>query len=198
MSALPQEPTLQQQNRQMLFKLLVIVVGMLGFCYSLIPMYRQICEVLGINQTRVVVSGDGSWAGNTQIDYSREVTMELTSNIVGGLPWRFEPLQKQVTFHPGQMVEVTYRVTNTLDRDIVAQAKPSFAPDYAGRHVTKAVCFCFENQSFKAGETRDLPVVFIVDSELPKSVQRVSMSYTFFDVASIGGSARPASHTRPS
>lgn len=189
MSALPQEPSLQQQNRQLLFKLLVIVVGMLGFCYSLVPLYRQICEVLGINQTRVVVAGDGSWAGNTQVDYDRKVTMELTSNVVGGLPWKFEALQNEVTFHPGQLVEVTYRVKNTLDRDIVAQAKPSFAPDYAARYVHKAVCFCFENQTFKAGETRDLPVVFRVAADLPNSVERVSMSYTFFDTASIGARA---------
>lgn len=184
---MPVEPTLEQQNRTLLFKLLVIVVGMLAFCYSLVPMYRQICEVLGINQTRVVVSGDGSWAGNTQIDYSRKVTMELTSNIMGGLPWQFEALQKEVTFHPGELVEVTYRVKNTLPRDVIAQAKPSIAPDYGAKHITKAVCFCFENQTFKAGETRDLPVVFRVDSELPRSIERLSMSYTFFDTASISG-----------
>jgi cytochrome c oxidase assembly protein subunit 11 len=194
MSALPQEPTLKQQNRQLLFKLLVIVVGMVGFCFSLVPLYRQICEVLGINQTRVVVSSDGTWAGNTQVDYDRQVTMELTSNTVGGLPWRFEALQKEVTFHPGQLVEVTYRITNTLDRDVVAQAKPSIAPDFAGRHVTKAVCFCFENQHFKAGETRELPVVFRVDADLPKKIERVSMSYTFFDTASIGKSPIEAGH----
>jgi cytochrome c oxidase assembly protein subunit 11 len=190
-TALPE--TLQQQNRQLLFKLLVIVVGMLAFAYSLIPMYRQICEVLGINQTRVVVSGDGTWAGNTQIDYSRKVTMELTSNIVGGLPWQFEALQKEVSFHPGQLVEITYRVKNTLNHDVIAQAKPSIAPDYGAKHVVKAVCFCFENQHFKAGEVRDLPVVFRVDADLPKSIERLSMAYTFFDTATISGRGKKVS-----
>jgi cytochrome c oxidase assembly protein subunit 11 len=168
-------------NQQLLVKLLVIAVLMLCFAYSLIPIYRKICEVLGVEQTRVVIAPK-----STQIDYSRKLNMQFVSNSSSGLPWTFVPLTNEQSFHPGETVTVVYRVKNTLDRDIVAQAKPHIQPESVAKYVSKEECFCFRNQTFKAGETKDLPVVFRLDSAIPKDAGSLAMSYTFFDVASIG------------
>jgi cytochrome c oxidase assembly protein subunit 11 len=180
-------PTIQAQNKQLLIKLIVIAVLMLAFAYSLIPLYRKICEVLGVEQTRAVVTGK-----NTQIDYSREIAMQFVSNSTTGLPWKFEPLTVEQKFHPGQTVMVVYRVQNTLNRDIVAQAKPYITPEAASKYITKEECFCFSNQTFKAGEIRELPVVFRFDPAMPKDLASLAMSYTFFDTASVSGSTLSA------
>src|SRR5690349_20571196 len=99
---------LQLRNRQMMAKLLVVAVGMLGFGFAMVPMYRQICEAIGISQQRVVA------AVNTQVDASREVTVDLLASS-SGLPWRFEALDRSVKLHPGEVTTVRYRVVNTLD-----------------------------------------------------------------------------------
>lgn len=168
------DAALAAQNRQTMTKLLVIAVAMLGFGFAMVPMYRQICESLGITQTRVV------GAANTQVDASRSVTVELLASS-GGLPWRFEALEREVRLHPGQLVTVNYRVANTLGRPVTAHAVMNAAPSNAGRYIEKQACFCFSNQSFAAGEERVMPVVFRVSPEAPKDMSTISLSYTFFE-----------------
>ena len=165
------DAALAAQNRQTMTKLLVIAVAMLGFGFAMVPMYRQICESLGITQTRVV------GAANTQVAASRSVTVELLASS-GGLPWRFE---REVKLHPGQLVTVNYRVVNTLGRPVTAHAVMNAAPSNAGRYIEKQACFCFSNQSFAAGEERVMPVVFRVSPEAPKDMSTISLSYTFFE-----------------
>lgn len=168
------DAALAAQNRQTMGKLLVIAVAMLGFGFAMVPMYRQICESLGITQTRVV--GEA----NTQVDASRSVTVELLASS-GGLPWRFEAIEREVKLHPGQLVTVNYRVVNTLGRPVTAHAVMNAAPANAGRYIEKQECFCFSNQSFAAGEERVMPVVFRVSPEAPKDMATISLSYTFFE-----------------
>jgi cytochrome c oxidase assembly protein subunit 11 len=166
---------IHQQNRELVSKLLVIVVGMLGFAYLMVPMYRQICQAIGITQTRIVAPV------NTQVDMSREVRVELLAN-TAGLPWRFEALDKQVTMHPGELVTVRYRVTNNLGRPVTAHANMSTAPENAGRWISKQECFCFTTQTLAAGEVREMPVVFRVLATAPKDMDTISLSYTFFEL----------------
>ena len=166
---------IRQQNKELVSKLVVIVVGMLGFAYAMVPMYRQICQAIGISQTRIVAPV------NTQVDMGREVKVELLAN-TAGLPWRFEALQRQVTMHPGELVTVRYRVTNTLGRPVTAHANMSTAPINAARWISKQECFCFTTQTFAAGETRELPVVFRVTADAPKDMDTISLSYTFFEL----------------
>jgi cytochrome c oxidase assembly protein subunit 11 len=164
----------RQQNRELVNKLLVIVVGMLGFAYLMIPMYRQICQAIGITQTRIVAPV------NTQVDMSREVKVELLAN-TAGLPWRFEALERSVTVHPGERIAVRYRVTNTMGRPITAHATMSTAPIEASRWISKEECFCFTNQTLAAGEVREMPVVFRVTTDAPKDLDTISLSYTFME-----------------
>ena len=172
----PAQDDLQARNRQMLAKLLVVAAGMLVFCFALVPLYRQICEAIGITQSRVVASA------NTQVDASRDVTVELLASSAG-LPWRFEALDRSVTLHPGELVTVRYRVVNTLDRPVTANAVMNTAPANAARWIEKQECFCFSEQTLRPGEARDMPVVFRVRADAPGDLDRISLSYTFFEKA---------------
>jgi len=165
---------LQQRNRQMMGKLLVIAVGMLGFGFAMIPMYRQICEAIGISQQRVVSTA------NTQVDPSRDVTVELLASSAG-LPWSFEAIDRNVKLHPGQVATVRYRVVNTLDRPVTAHAVMNTAPARAMQYIEKQACFCFSNQTLQAGESREMPVTFFVNPKAPADLTTISLSYTFFE-----------------
>ena len=165
---------LELRNRQLLGKLLVIAAGMLGFGFAMVPMYRQICDALGLTQTRVVA------AANTQVDTSREVTVELLASSAG-LPWRFEPVDRVVRVNPGKLVTVRYRVTNDLGRAVTAHAVMNTAPANAARWIQKQECFCFSSQTLAAGETREMPVVFRVSTQSPEDLRTISLSYTFFE-----------------
>ena len=178
-------------NRSMLFKLVLVVVVMTGFGYAMVPMYKSICEALGVN---VIARGDvGSAYGtrpadvNSQVDASRNVTVEFDANARG--PWEFHPEQNAVTVHPGQMTTVMYEFKNTQARTMTAQAIPSYAPGVAQAHFTKVECFCFKQQTLAPGESRRWPVIFVVDGKLPKDVKTITLSYTFFEV---GGTTPPA------
>jgi cytochrome c oxidase assembly protein subunit 11 len=170
------DAALQRENRQLVTKLVVIVVAMLGFAFAMVPMYRQICEALGITQGRVV------GGANTQVDAGRSVSVELLASSAG-LPWRFEALERTVSLHPGEMHTVLYQVTNTLGRPVTAHAVMNAAPSNAAQYIEKQECFCFTNQSLAAGETRQMPVVFRVSPRAPKDMTTISLSYTFFEVA---------------
>jgi cytochrome c oxidase assembly protein subunit 11 len=166
-------------NRTTLGKLLVVAVMMFGFGYALVPVYRQICEVLGIN---VLTQKDGMVAApaNTQVDRSRTIVIELDGNAQG--PWRFRPTQRSIEVHPGELTTVMYEVVNTQARVVKAQAIPSYAPQSATPHFKKVECFCFQEQTLKANEARQMPVVFFIDPKLPREVKSITLSYTFFEV----------------
>ncbi len=170
---------LELRNRQMMGKLLVVAVGMLGFGFAMVPLYRQICEAIGITQTRTVGSG------NTQVDTSREVNVELLASSAG-LPWQFEAIDRNLRLHPGQFALVRYRVVNTLDRAVTAHAVMNTAPALAARWIEKQACFCFSNQTLAAGESREMPVVFRVKADAPRDLDTISLSYTFFEAPKAG------------
>ena len=167
----------QANNRTTLFKLLLIVPVMLAFCASMVPLYKQICEVLGISATR-------SLAQNTQVDTTRLVKVEFDANLNQRFAWKFEPVDKHVEINPGSIVTINYRVTNTMSHATTGRAVPSFGPSEAGLYFNKISCFCFSNQTLQAGETRDMPVTFFIDPKMPRGIEAIALSYTFFDVSS--------------
>ena len=167
-------------NRSTFTKLVVVAVAMFGFGYALVPVYRQICEVLGVN---VLTQQDGTVErpANTQVDLTRKITIELDGNSQG--PWRFRPTQRSIEVHPGELATVVYEVVNTQGRAVKAQAIPSYAPQSATPHFKKVECFCFREQIMKPNEARQMPVVFFIDPALPKEVKNITLSYTFFEIA---------------
>jgi cytochrome c oxidase assembly protein subunit 11 len=180
----------RSDNRRLMTRLLVIVALMFGFGWSLIPMYRAICEALGINVLSVAELrvASGNWlptrraaqAANTQVDTSRLVTIEFDANARG--PWDFKPAQRSLQVHPGEMATVMYEFRNVQNRTMAAQAIPSYAPMQASSHFNKLECFCFNEYTLAPGESRQWPVVFVVDPKLPKDVTTITLSYTFFEV----------------
>jgi cytochrome c oxidase assembly protein subunit 11 len=174
-------------NASTLGKLVVVAVMMFGFGYGLIPVYRQICELTGINLlTPKDVTVEP--VANTQVDKSRTITIEFDANAQG--PWRFRPTVASMQVHPGEMAQVVYEVVNTQSHSIDAQAIPSYAPQQAAAHFKKVECFCFQQQTLKANEAKQMPVLFYVDKALPKDVKTITLSYTFFE---INGSAKTES-----
>jgi cytochrome c oxidase assembly protein subunit 11 len=174
-------------NRRMLGKLVVVAVAMFGFGYALVPVYKQICEVLGIN---VLTQKDGTVTrlANTQIDATRTVTIVFDGNSQG--PWRFRPTQRSMDVHPGELATVVYEVVNTEARTVQAQAIPSYAPQSAMPFFKKTECFCFQQQTLKPNEARQMPVVFFIDPALPREVKAITLSYTFFEVSGSQSTAK--------
>jgi cytochrome c oxidase assembly protein subunit 11 len=170
------------ENRRSLIRLSVVAVVMFGFGYALVPFYDAICSALGVNE---FVKADALPA-NTQIDATRTVTVELDAN-AHNLPWSFRPLVRHVSVHPGELTTIEYEIANVRDTPVTAQAVPSTGPARAGEHFRKIECFCFTQQTLAAGETRRMPVIFVVDPALPKDVNTITLSYTFFEVAGRGG-----------
>ena len=165
------------ENRRMLVRLAVFAVAMFGFGFAMVPFYRAICDIAGINS----VTRRDSAPSNTQVDTSRWVTVEFDAS-TRGLPWTFAPESRSVRVHPGQIVHAVYEVRNDSASAIVGQAIPSYGPKVAASYFRKMECFCFQKQELKAGESRQMPVVFVVDPGLPKEVTTVTLSYTFFEL----------------
>jgi cytochrome c oxidase assembly protein subunit 11 len=173
------------ENAVMVRKLVIIVVAMFGFGYALVPLYKKLCEVTGINILALQEDNLGgkkkATLANTQVDTSRSITVEFDSNAHG--PWRFMPAKRSVQVHPGEMVTVMYEIANQQPRTIAGQAIPSYAPMQSAAHFNKFECFCFKQQTLGPNEVRQFPVVFVVDADLPKDVKNITLSYTFFEVA---------------
>ena len=182
---------LRKANLNMVGKLVVVAGLMFGFGYAMVPMYKHICAALGINVLSLAEQQTpGALANrkaNTQVDLTRTVTIEFDANARG--PWDFKPEVRHVDVHPGQITTVMYEFRNVQNRTMAAQAVPSYAPKQATAHFNKIECFCFNEYTLKPGETRRWPVTFVIDPRLPKDVQTITLSYTFFEV---GGKVPPA------
>ena len=175
---------IKRENIKMLGKLGVIVFAMFGFGYGLVPIYKAICEMTGIN---VLALGDKRIPGatpklpaNTQVDLSRTITVEFDANSRG--PWQFKPAQNTLKVHPGELTTVMYEFQNTQSRTMSAQAIPSYAPAQSGAYFNKLECFCFEQYTLAPGEKKQWPVAFVIDPRLSKDVSTITLSYTFFEV----------------
>jgi cytochrome c oxidase assembly protein subunit 11 len=171
-----------KENRRLSRRLAIVAVGMFGFAFALVPFYNQICAALGVNS----LVQRSEIPLNSQIDTSRTVTIELDSN-AHNLPWRFRPLVNELKVHPGELAMVEYEIVNVREAPVTGQAVPSYGPQLAGEYFQKIECFCFTQQTLAPGETRRMPVVFVVDPKLPKDVNTIAVSYTFFEVAGRGG-----------
>ena len=184
-------PQLDGDNRSMLRKLVVIAAMMFAFGWALVPLYRKICEITGINVVTTRNDDAVRAARNTQVDTSRTIVVEFDANRRGA--WHFRPHVNHLRVHPGELVRVTYDLVNLENHAVAGQAIPSYAPMQAAKYFQKLECFCFQQQTLAGGETRQFPVVFFIAPDVPGDVQTVTLSYTFFEVA--GAVARPAGAT---
>jgi cytochrome c oxidase assembly protein subunit 11 len=194
-SVRPAEGVHKRHNMPMLRKLALFALMMFGFGWGMIPLYNAICEVTGINNLTQRDETAEAFAKSTQVDTSRRVTIEFDANIHG--PWRFSPKSRSVSVHPGELATVEYELANTAGRPMAGQAIPSYAPQIAGSYFRKLECFCFQQQMLEAGQSKQFPVVFVIDPDLPAEVTTITLSYTFFDVGGQVGKAPPSAVASP-
>lgn len=170
-----------RETRIVSIKLVFVVIAMFGFGYLMVPLYNILCEVTGLNGKTGIISA--AEAGELGVDVDRWVNVEFTGTVNVSAPWEFRPAQASLKVRPGEQYTISYVAKNLVDRQITGQASPSVAPRQASKYFSKTECFCFTNQVFEANEEKDMPVVFVVDPALPRSIDSLVLSYTFFDAS---------------
>lgn len=170
-----------KNNKKVVSKLILVVFGMFGFGFALVPLYDVFCDITGLNgktnETAAAYLADG-------IDTSRTVNVQFISRMAQGIPWKFEPIQREITVHPGEMKFIQFYAKNESNRDIVGQAVPSVSPGLAAAYFQKIECFCFTQQPLKSKEEVEMGLQFYVDPELPEDISTLTLSYTLYDITS--------------
>ena len=167
-------------NRRFLKRALILCGAMFLFGFACVPMYRLACvHVLGIKVDGQAV--DGEKVAAMHADPSRWVTVQFVGSVNSALAWQFAPEKGSVRVHPGELNEAWFDATNVAAKAIVGNAVPSIAPKTASLYFNKTECFCFTEQTLQAGESRRMPVKFIVDPQLPADVDTLTLSYTFYN-----------------
>ena len=173
------EQSAQQKNSKVIKNLMLIVFGMFGVGFALVPLYDVFCDITGLNgktNDTAAAYADGG------IDTSRTITVQFITRTAKGIPWQFNPVINEVKVHPGEMKFVKFYAKNESDRDIVGQAVPSVSPGLAAAYFQKIECFCFTQQPLQANEEIEMGLQFYVDLELPEEITTLTLSYTLYDI----------------
>ncbi|MGE0424811.1 MAG: cytochrome c oxidase assembly protein [Reyranellaceae bacterium] len=173
-------PDLERRNRRVGAAVALGVSAMLGLAFASVPLYEMFCKATGFNGTTQVAD---SAPGRV---LERTVRVRFDASMDAGLPWKFEPVQREVRVKLGEEKLVFYRATNLSKRPIVGTATYNVLPDIAGQWFNKVQCFCFTEQLLMPGQSIDMPVVFFVDPDMAKErrydgVTDITLSYTFFE-----------------
>lgn len=164
-------------NKKLAVKILWVVAGSLLFAFALVPLYDVLCAVTGLNGK---TDNSASTLAKAKVDNTRVVTVQFVSEVMTGLGWNFYPKQSSIILHPGQIETIVFVAKNTTSETVVGQAVPSVTPGKAAAYLKKIECFCFVNQSLKAGESKEMPLRFFVSPELPDDVKEMTLSYSFY------------------
>ena len=169
-----------QKNRRTARWMALLVAAMVGLAFASPAIYRTFCSLTGFGGTPLRAErAPGAVAG--------QVGVRFDANVHPGLPWRFEPEQQRIEIKPGAQTKIYYRAQNLSARPWTGQAAFNVSPDQAGKYFKKIQCFCFTEQTLKAGEKVDMPVVFFVDPKIKddpdtKDIDEITLSYTFYPV----------------
>jgi len=169
----------EQSNRRLTLRLLGFAAGAFAFGFALVPLYDVICDITGVGNPKDLLRASNVQA--IEYDESRLVTVEFVADLPSVGSWEFRPVIAEMKVHPGRLYEIDYVARNLTGRDTVAQAIPNVAPGKATTFFRKTECFCFIPQNFAKDEERVMPVRFVIDPNLPKSIDRVTLSYVFYD-----------------
>lgn len=169
-------------NAKLLRRLLLLAAGMFGFGFALVPLYDVLCDITGLNRGDIQ-----ALAKNTQVDYSRQVGIELVANVPTAVPLRLTAPGKTLHVHPGELTQVEYEVENMTDRVVSGQAIPSYGPQRAAQYFKKIECFCFREQVLQPREKRRLPIMFVLDANVPRDLAVITLSYTLYESVRPGG-----------
>ena len=171
---------LAQRNTRTAMLMALVAAVMVGLAFASVPLFRLFCQVTGFaGTTQRADQAPGAVAG--------QIGVRFDANVHPGLPWRFEPVQHTVRISPGAKTQIFYRATNLVARTTTGQAVFNVSPDKAGLYFKKIACFCFTEQTLRAGQTADMPVVFFVDPKIrddpdTRDIDEITLSYTFYPV----------------
>ena len=184
-----------RSHRKVAIACACVAVGMVGAAYAAVPLYKLYCQVTGFGGTtqRAIKPSE------TMLD--KVVTVRFDANVGPDLPWEFVPVQRTVEARLGENVLVFYRATNTSKATTRGTATFNVTPEQAGAYFAKVQCFCFTEQTLEPGETIEMPVSFFVDPDILKdkdgrSIDRITLSYTFYPVDPRKPSAATQSESR--
>lgn len=169
---------INKKNAKLVRTLVFIVIGMFGFGFALVPLYDVLCDITGLNGK---VGSKAVKEIAYQIDQSREVTVEFMTAVNESTPMIFRAETNKLKVHPGEYYRVNFYAENKTDKVMVAQAIPSISPGLTAEYFNKTECFCFTEQTFKAQESKVMPVRFVVNPDLPSQYKTITLAYTFFD-----------------
>jgi len=169
---------LQRKNKRLIIILIGAAIGMFGFGFALVPIYRVFCQVTGINGKYYQVDDIQQ---TIAIDKSRDITVTFVSNNNELLPWEFHANNPVIHLHPGEVKRVSYYAKNKTINEMTVQAIPSIVPGIAAKYLHKTECFCFQQQTFAAGEEMNMPILFHIDPDIPKNIHHITVAYTLFD-----------------
>lgn len=178
-------------NKKTAKKLVLVAAGMFLFGFVVLPpFYSLICSAFGLNG-RFLDIESGEYTSDVgkskaaklaaRADLSRTVTVQFFTSLNQNLQWDFKPLTHQVKVHPGEIKTVKFYAKNKTGHQVIAQAVPSIAPGQAVKYFTKIECFCFSQQTFQKDQSKEMPLQFVVDPDLPKNINTITLAYTFFD-----------------
>ena len=160
-------------------KLIALSLAMFAFGYVVMPpLYNILCDITGLNgrtNSSAAARPDGTVVSD------RLVTVEFVSVINSSAAWSFEPAQQTLQVVPGKTYTAHYTAVNLSGRPAVGQAVPSVAPSSAAKYFNKIECFCFTKQEFDVAGEKEMPLIFFVEPDLPRSVDTITLSYTYFD-----------------
>ena len=176
MARIKLDPATRRENASLTRRLLVMVAGSFAFGFALVPLYDVICEAAGIR-----VNDAPSKIAETAAT-GREVALEFVSIVAPGGEWELVPQTKEIVVQPGRLHEAKFLIRSRASVPVVGQAVPSVAPSYTAKYLQKTECFCFTPQHFKRAEEREMAVRFSVDRDLPEGIDRLTLSYAFYDV----------------
>ncbi|HET8849227.1 MAG TPA: cytochrome c oxidase assembly protein [Marinobacter sp.] len=174
----PDSSSAHRSNARVVTWCMAGVVGMFAFGFALVPLYEVFCEITGINGK---TGGRYEATAPAVVDESRTVTVQFLASTGPDMEWEFRPMVRSVDVHPGESVTVNYFASNPSAVRMVGQAVPSLSPSEGTLYFHKTECFCFNQQPLDAGESVEMPLVFIVDPELPEHITKLTLSYTLYD-----------------
>lgn len=167
----------RRRHQRLVLGLVLMFAGMFGFGYAMVPLYRVVCRLTGLNGTGI----EEASAYKADVE-SRTVTVQFLGTVNSRLPFDFRPDAGQMRVHVGELYGNTFFADNQSGGDVTAQAVATYAPSEAAKYVHKTECFCFTQETFGPHESRHMPVRFYLDPALPKDINVVTISYTYFNV----------------
>jgi cytochrome c oxidase assembly protein subunit 11 len=175
-----------KKNNKAAWVLAIFATSMLCFVFFiLVPFYDVFCRVMGIGDrtadyaTRAQIKQTSEVV--QEVDKTRSIKVQFLASNNADIGWEFRTLNSEVIVHPGALNEVIYYAKNTSPIDMIGQAVHSVTPPQAGLYFHKTECFCFKQQPLKSGESKEMPLKFVIDRNLPKDIRTITISYTMFN-----------------